>query len=264
MSYMQKKTLIVTLTLALLFISIVNLGGASAESSDWAITVTASNGVLPITFGVHHAATAYFDVNYDAVAPPMPPTGSYSYLYLYDSTANSTFQALSTSILSSSGDSQGWVLKIHNLGDAGDITLDWSTSGNIPAKQLTLTGASETISMKNQSSYTFHANAYNISEPSSSLYSFAIYAELEEAAPTVSPGGPSGPNPTPTFDPTTEPTTNPTDSTSPRPSPYDLPELTGELKILIFVAIVAIIVIAIVAVLRRPTYTRPPSSYYQN
>lgn len=128
---MNRRIVSIVLVSAILFVLMASLFAARVYASPtWTVTLVARLGPYTSTtiLGVADDATNGFETTYDAIAPPAPPEGVFSYFW-YPS--NPTFeQKLSTSIIPPSSD-MTWTLRVLpsaiNSTQYGDtMVLNWT------------------------------------------------------------------------------------------------------------------------------------------
>ena len=149
-----------------LIISDSYIGTIPDSTPDWAISVTGSiNGYSSVCiYGHNSLATDDFDVSYDSVAPPNPPSGLNCYFYYPDNTP-AYVQTLSKSIISVELNST-WTLIVNNVDQTGTITLTWNTT-MVPPMRLETTSGILLASMTSVDEYSFSPTA-------DSTYTFII------------------------------------------------------------------------------------------
>ena len=182
------------LTFLLMFFTIFAISAIPCKASppDWSLTVTASNDLYhsSCTIGAKFDATDEFDTAYDIPAPPAPPTGMHTFLYMPDNP--DLLQLLATSILASENKT-GWMWgyevthlgsDIDSIGENATVTIRWDNrliTADFPATLRNGTTGQTLANMKNTDSYSFVAEQ-------AVTYSFIITVQYR---PTPDPVNPS-------------------------------------------------------------------------
>jgi len=133
----MKKKVISTLLIFAVMAGLLLAGTAKAPSESWDVVLTATLGIYSDLsyFGVRSDATDGFDLAYDKVDPPLPPTGVVSYFWYPDNPATPVnLRKLSTSKIPPST-LMTWTYNV-TAADTGGGTMyiTWSASdiANVP------------------------------------------------------------------------------------------------------------------------------------
>jgi hypothetical protein len=153
----------------------------SAVPPDWTIKLTATTSSYSSisTFGLSNSATNGFDLNYDALAYPDPPTGVNScFFYPNNPTSPVNLQELSTSIVSTD---TYWEYQVRTIGISGTTSITWSDASGVPGKYYIYLEDSNGNTLANLRTDT----QYSFSADPNTAYSFKIHLVLNSTNVTA-------------------------------------------------------------------------------
>ena len=130
--------------------------------SEWSLdlTLTLEQYVSTLTLGVNQLATSGFDLDYDLITPPQPPTGIITYFWYPENPETPIdFRKLGKSIISDQ-DSMIWELHLMPKNIAGSITVSWDQTEieKIPANYNVLLQSdpgNTLVDMRTTSQYSY-------------------------------------------------------------------------------------------------------------